>query len=97
MTTMSRMIAPRCAAQDRSFLRLNGRKTGTFITTDDPCRRGMTRYRCNVCNMYTYDSEKGDPGTGIPAGTQPEDFPDTWKCPFCGSAKVHLQPEKEYI
>ncbi|MFA5296383.1 MAG: rubredoxin [Methanoregulaceae archaeon] len=55
----------------------------------------MTLYRCNVCRMFSYDSERGDPGTGIPAGTRPEDFPDSWKCPFCGSAKVHLQPIHE--
>jgi len=55
----------------------------------------MTRYRCNVCNMYTYDSEKGDPGNGILPGTRPGDFPDSWKCPFCGSAKVHLKAIKD--
>jgi rubredoxin len=51
----------------------------------------MTHYRCNVCNMYTYDSEKGDPGIGIPPGTEPADFPDSWKCPFCGSGRMHLK------
>lgn len=55
-------------------------------------REAMTRYRCSVCNMYTYDSEKGDPGTGILPGTEPAGFPDSWKCPFCGSAKIHLKP-----
>jgi rubredoxin len=51
----------------------------------------MTLYRCNVCNMYTYEPERGYAGTGIIAGTKPADFPDSWKCPFCGLAKVHLQ------
>ncbi|MDI6720201.1 MAG: rubredoxin [Methanomicrobiales archaeon] len=52
----------------------------------------MTLYRCDVCNVYTYDSQRGDPGTSIPAGTLPADFPDTWRCPFCGATKVHLRP-----
>jgi rubredoxin len=51
----------------------------------------MTHYRCNVCNMYTYDSEKGDPVSGIAPGTEPADFPDSWKCPFCGSGRMHLK------
>ncbi|HUU74773.1 MAG TPA: rubredoxin [Methanoregulaceae archaeon] len=55
----------------------------------------MTLYRCNVCNVYTYDSLKGDPGTNIQAGTEPADFPDYWQCPFCGSNKTHLNPLKK--
>ncbi|MCG7854215.1 MAG: rubredoxin, partial [Methanoregulaceae archaeon] len=51
----------------------------------------MTRYRCSVCNRYTYDSEKGDPGTGILPGTEPDGFPESWKCPFCGSGSMHLK------
>ena len=52
----------------------------------------MTRYRCNVCNVYEYDDVKGDPDTTIKPGTKPEDFPDEWSCPICGSDKTHLKP-----
>jgi rubredoxin len=52
----------------------------------------MAKYKCNVCNIYEYDSEKGDGTLHIAAGTLPEDFPDDWKCPFCGSDRTHLKP-----
>ena len=52
----------------------------------------MTRYRCDVCNVYEYDDVKGDPGTNIKPRTKPEDFPDEWSCPICGSDKTHLKP-----
>jgi rubredoxin len=52
----------------------------------------MTVYRCDVCNVYEYDSEKGDADLKIPAGTQPADFADDWACPICGSDKTQLQP-----
>ena len=54
-----------------------------------------TRYRCNVCNMFEYDETRGDSTTNIKPGTKPEDFPDDWRCPICGSDKTHLAPIKE--
>jgi rubredoxin len=36
----------------------------------------MTRYRCNVCNVYKYDDVNGDPDSSIKPGTKPEDFPE---------------------
>ncbi|MDT8357240.1 MAG: glutamate synthase-related protein, partial [Methanomicrobiaceae archaeon] len=52
----------------------------------------MTRYRCNVCNVFEYEPERGNSITGIRPGTLPEDFPDDWKCPICSSDKTHLKP-----
>jgi rubredoxin len=52
----------------------------------------MTKYKCNVCNVYEYDSEKGDAALQVAAGTLPEAFPDDWRCPVCGSDRSHLMP-----
>ncbi|HDQ08734.1 MAG TPA: glutamate synthase [Methanoculleus sp.] len=51
----------------------------------------MTRYRCNVCNVFEYDTEQGNSLTGIKPGTLPKDFPEDWKCPICSSDKTHLK------
>ncbi len=47
----------------------------------------MTKYKCNICNKFEYDVEKGM--EGIEPGTKPEDFPDDWKCPICMADKTH--------
>jgi len=52
----------------------------------------MTLYRCNVCNVFEYDSEYGNSLTGIKPGTEPSDFPAGWECPICASDKTHLIP-----
>jgi len=52
----------------------------------------MTRYRCNVCNVFEYDDSQGDSATGIMVGTKPDDFPEGWKCPVCSADKTHLMP-----
>jgi glutamate synthase domain-containing protein 2/rubredoxin len=52
----------------------------------------MTLYRCDVCNIFEYDSARGNPLLRIPAGTEPQDFPDVWTCPVCRSDKTHLKP-----
>lgn len=57
----------------------------------------MTRYRCNVCNVFEYDDTRGDSPTGIKPGTAPEEFPDDWKCPICRSDKTHQIPAKEEV
>lgn len=49
------------------------------------------KYKCKVCG-HVYDTEVGDPQSGIPAGTKFEDIPDDWKCPICGvTKKIMLQ------
>jgi len=57
----------------------------------------MTKYRCNVCNVYEYDDTRGDSVTEIKPGIKPEDFPDDWKCPICKSDKTHEIPVKEEV
>jgi len=46
----------------------------------------MDKYVCTVCG-YVYDPAKGDPDSGIAAGTAFEDIPDDWVCPVCGAGK----------
>lgn len=55
----------------------------------------MTKYRCNICNVFEYDETRGNSPTGIKPGIKPGDFPDDWKCPICKSDKSHLIPVKE--
>ncbi|MCL7415220.1 MAG: glutamate synthase-related protein [ANME-2 cluster archaeon] len=57
----------------------------------------MTRYRCNICNVYEYDDTRGDSVTKIKPGTKPEDFPDDWKCPICKANKTHQIPIQEEV
>lgn len=53
------------------------------------------KYRCNICNAYEYDDDRGDSNTNIKPETKPEDFPKNWKCPICGADKSHIVPIKE--
>ena len=50
----------------------------------------MEKWECTACG-YIYDTEKGDPDNGIPAGTPFEDLPDNWTCPQCGVSKDFFQ------
>ncbi len=52
------------------------------------------RYRCTVCG-YIYDPEKGDPDSGVAAGTAFEDLPDDWVCPECGVNKQQFVPVED--
>jgi len=52
----------------------------------------MTLYRCNVCNVFEYDTDRGNSLTNIPPGTEPPYFPPEWACPICGSDRTHLKP-----
>jgi len=52
----------------------------------------MTLYRCDVCNVFEYDPERGNSLTLIPPGTEPADFPKNWECPICASDWTHLRP-----
>ena len=47
-----------------------------------------TLYRCNVCNMYEYDEKRGDSTFNIKPETKPEEFPNDWRCPFCGVKSI---------
>jgi glutamate synthase domain-containing protein 2/rubredoxin len=55
----------------------------------------MSLYRCNICNTFEYDPQRGSSTTGIKPGTNPADFPGDWKCPICDSDKTHLVPVHE--
>jgi len=46
----------------------------------------MDKYACGPCG-YVYDPAKGDPDSGIPAGTPFEQLPEDWVCPICGASK----------
>jgi methylamine---glutamate N-methyltransferase subunit C len=56
----------------------------------------MTLYRCDVCNIFEYESQRGDPLTGILPGTEPGDFPPGWACPVCNSDRTHLRPVRSF-
>jgi glutamate synthase domain-containing protein 2/rubredoxin len=55
----------------------------------------MTQYRCEVCQVFEYDPERGNSVTDIRPGTRPEEFPADWQCPICGSDRTHLLPVRE--
>ncbi len=50
----------------------------------------MVKYECRVCG-YMYDPEKGNPDTGIKAGTSFEGLPKDWVCPICGVDKENFE------
>lgn len=47
-------------------------------------------YICSICG-YIYDSEAGDPDSGIEPGTPFENVPDDWVCPVCGATKQEFE------
>jgi len=57
----------------------------------------MTKYRCNICNVFEYDESRGDSNTKIKPETKPNEFPKDWKCPICGANHTHLKPLSEKI
>ena len=52
----------------------------------------MDKYVCTVCG-YVYDPAKGDPETGIAAGTAFDDLPNDWVCPICGAGKEAFEKQ----
>ena len=55
----------------------------------------MPLYRCNVCNTFEYEPDRGSSTTGIKPGTDPGQFPDDWNCPICGADRTHLKQVPE--
>lgn len=53
----------------------------------------MTPYRKYVCAVCgdVYEA-KGDPESGVAAGTRWEDVPENWLCPECGVEKSRFKP-----
>ncbi len=50
----------------------------------------MDKYRCGACG-YIYNPAKGDPDSGVEAGTAWENVPDDWGCPVCSASKDEFQ------
>ena len=50
----------------------------------------MAKYECVVCG-WVYDEEKGDPDSGVAAGTKWDDLPDDWVCPMCGASREEFE------
>jgi len=50
----------------------------------------MAQYECIVCG-WVYDEDKGDPDSGIAAGTLFADLPEDWVCPMCGAAREDFE------
>jgi rubredoxin len=48
------------------------------------------KWQCLSC-PYIYDQEKGDPDSGVPAGTRFEDLADDWVCPVCQVPKAQFK------
>ena len=53
----------------------------------------MKTYICGVCG-YQYDPAKGDPDSGVAAGTAFDDLPDDWVCPLCGVGKEMFEEQE---
>ncbi|MBU1171834.1 MAG: rubredoxin [Proteobacteria bacterium] len=53
----------------------------------------MTRYKC-PCG-YIYDPANGEKSTHTPPGTDFNDLPDDWICPYCGYEKEYFNPIKD--
>ena len=53
----------------------------------------MTKYVCTVCG-YIYDPEKGEPDSGVAAGTSWEDVPEDFVCPLCGVGMDQFEPSE---
>jgi len=54
----------------------------------------MQKYVCDACG-YVYDPKNGDAEGEIPPGTEWEDLPDDWVCPFCGVGKDKFSRVKD--
>ncbi len=57
----------------------------------------MAKYRCNVCQTFEYDVERGDSRTDVKPGTDPTDFSEDWRCPICDSDRTHLELVQEQV
>jgi rubredoxin len=54
----------------------------------------MQKWVCTVCG-YIYDPAKGDPESGIAAGTPFEKLPSDWVCPVCGASKEDFEKSSD--
>jgi len=54
----------------------------------------MFKWRCSICG-YVYDSEAGDPESGVLSGVIFDELSETWGCPDCGADKNLFEPYEE--
>ncbi len=52
----------------------------------------MTLYRCNVCNVFEYDPDRGNSLTNIPPGPNPGIFRRIGNAPSAARHRTHLKP-----
>lgn len=51
----------------------------------------MIIFVCNLCG-YEYKASEGCPDAGIEKGTDFDDLPEDWTCPYCGAEKSEFEP-----
>jgi len=71
------------------FRQLNPEKTNEIkeeASSGVKVKEAVTHYQCSNC-LTVYDKKYGDPEAGIPAGTDFEKLPDSYKCHVCDSPK----------
>ncbi len=56
----------------------------------------MSKWECIVCG-WVYDEAKGDPSSGLAAGTKWDDIPEDWLCPDCGVGKEDFELIEESV
>ena len=57
-----------------------------FLSLNKPkCKGNMSElHKCKICG-YIYNSDLGDPISGIKEGTPFNNIPESWVCPLCGA------------
>ena len=74
------------------FRQLNPEKeNGSEITEEVVLNSPVSSYQCSNC-LTIYDKKCGDPLSGILAGTDFQNLPDSYKCHVCDSPKKYFIP-----
>lgn len=59
--------------------------TGNFDAGPQNTRKRGNMWACDLAYCdYIYNPAVGDPGQGVPPGTDFVDLPENWLCPKCG-------------
>lgn len=51
-------------------------------------------YICQLCG-YVYKVSEGDPENNIAPGTEFDELPEDWVCPWCAAGKEDFEPSEE--
>lgn len=62
-----------------------------LVQADTEIALEFRQYICQACGLI-YDEAKGDPDSGLAAGTRFEQIPEDWSCPLCGVTKSDFEP-----